>query len=434
MSKYVYLYKVDYLEKSNIYKFGTIEDKTMIKNIQSNNPNKLTILKNSNVIFHMLVDNLTNIIKDKIINIFKTTFIFHKNEYYEGNYKQMIDIIYCIITNENITPNLIKNINEDENQKINYIYLLIEREFISLNKNIYKIGRSERKNYTRFVQYSNNSVLLFQIKCNDCKKMENIIVNIFKNNFVRQVEIGNEYFEGDYKKMISLMYDAVKNENILTTIEIPSIDKELLKKIQIEKNINNNQLFINYCCEKNVRKDIQYNYIHNKMKKLGIHKENKEIFDKFINIIKTDKEIIKHQNLIKILKKKTIDINDNNNKISLIKKIENDNNISILNLNFNEEDSVIIDDLVYECLKSKFDSVKKKPTDKHSLKVFYISMLKNLCNGIIFSKASNKIINHKRKKITKYFLNMDTIKLSLELEKYSNPKIYEEIIFDNLIM
>ena len=146
MSKYVYLYKVDYLEKPNIYKFGTIEDKTMIKNIQSNNPNKLTILKNSNVIFHMLVDNLTNIMKNTIINIFKTIFIFHECcEYYEGNYNQMIDIIYCIITNENITPNLIKNINEDENQKINYIYLLIEREFISLNKNIYKMeGQNEK--------------------------------------------------------------------------------------------------------------------------------------------------------------------------------------------------------------------------------------------------------------------------------------------------
>jgi len=433
MSKYVYLYKVDYLEKSNIYKFGTIEDKTMIKNIQSNNPNKLTILKNSNVIFHMLVDNLTNIIKDKIINIFKTTFIFHKNEYYEGNYKQMIDIIYCIITNENITPNLIKNINE--NEKINYVYLLIEREFILLDKNIYKIGRSERKNYTRFLQYSNDSVLLFQIKCNDCKKMEKKIINIFKKNFSRQKRIGNEYFDGDLKKMISLMYDAVKNENNLTN-EIDKktpLNKELFKKMQIEKNINYNQLFMNYCCEKkNIRNDEKYISIHNEMKKLGIHEENKEIFDKFINIIKSDKEIIKHQNLIKILKNKTI--NNCDEKISLIKKIENDNDISILNLNFSEDEPVIIDDLTYKCLKNKFCSKKKKPINKHSLKVFYISMLKNLCNEMIFSKASNKLINNKLKKITKYFLNIDRIKLSLELEKFVNPKIYEEIIFDNLIM
>ena len=61
-------------------------------------------------------------------------------------------------------------------------------------------------------------------------------------------------------------------------------------------------------------------------------------------------------------------------------------------------------------------------------------MLKNLCNEMIFSKASNKLINNKLKKITKYFLNIDRIKLSLELEKFVNPKIYEEIIFDNLIM
>ncbi len=61
-------------------------------------------------------------------------------------------------------------------------------------------------------------------------------------------------------------------------------------------------------------------------------------------------------------------------------------------------------------------------------------MLRNLCNDMILIKIFNKRINKKQKKITKYFLNMDRIKLSLELEKYSNPKIYEEIIFDNLIM
>jgi hypothetical protein len=189
-------------------------------------------------------------------------------------------------------------------------------------------------------------------------------------------------------------------------------NNELFKKMQIEKN---NQRFMNYCCDKNMRKDIQYNNIHNKMKKLGIHKENKEIFDKFIDIIKTNGEIIKHQNLIKILKNKTI--NDNNDKILLIKKIENDNGISILDLNFSEEEPTIIDDLTYECLKSKFGTKKKKPTNKHDLKLLYISILRNVC-----------------KIITKYYLNMDKIKLSLELEKYSNPKIYEEIIFNNLIM
>ena len=60
-------------------------------------------------------------------------------------------------------------------------------------------------------------------------------------------------------------------------------------------------------------------------------------------------------------------------------------------------------------------------------------MLKHLCNELIFTKIFDKIINGKRKIITKYHLNIERIKLSLELEKYSNPKIYEEIIYDGLL-
>lgn len=53
--------------------------------------------------------------------------------------------------------------------KINYVYLLQEREFIKTNENIYKVGRTKKENYQRFNQYPKSSILLFQTICNNCK-------------------------------------------------------------------------------------------------------------------------------------------------------------------------------------------------------------------------------------------------------------------------
>ena len=94
----------------------------------------------------------------------------------------------------------------------NYIYLLQEREFIKTNENIYKIGMTKKENYTRFNQYPNGSILLFQMICNDCKTMEKIILKTFYGNFKQRKEIGSEYFEGDYTSMIDIIYSAIKNE------------------------------------------------------------------------------------------------------------------------------------------------------------------------------------------------------------------------------
>ena len=187
----VYLYQVNNLTKNNIYKFGTIENNIMIK--------KSNILKKSNVIFHIFSDKITKIIEINIISIFKKTFIFHKyfeNEYFEGDYKHMINIIYSIIKHDNncITNSINNNqiIKNDENDiKTNYIYLLQEREFIALNKNIYKVGMTKLNNYSRFLQYPNNSILLFQMKCENCIKLEKIIINNLKKNFLRKKDIGN---------------------------------------------------------------------------------------------------------------------------------------------------------------------------------------------------------------------------------------------------
>ena len=94
----------------------------------------------------------------------------------------------------------------------NYIYLLQEREFIKTNEKIYKVGMTQKENFERFNQYPKGSVLLFQIICHDCKSMEVQVIKQFKEKFIKRKDIGSEYFEGNYKSMIDIIYSTVKEE------------------------------------------------------------------------------------------------------------------------------------------------------------------------------------------------------------------------------
>jgi hypothetical protein len=94
-----------------------------------------------------------------------------------------------------------------------YIYLLQEREFIKTNESIYKVGMTQKENYERFNQYPKGSMLLFQMICNDCKYIEKQVLQMFKRKFKQRKDIGNEYFEGNYKYMIDIIYITIKNEN-----------------------------------------------------------------------------------------------------------------------------------------------------------------------------------------------------------------------------
>ena len=94
----------------------------------------------------------------------------------------------------------------------NYIYLLQEREFIKSKENIYKVGMTQKENHKRFNQYPKGSVLLFQMICNNCKNIEKQIIKLFKEQFNHRKDIGSEYFEGEYKSMIKLIYLTITDE------------------------------------------------------------------------------------------------------------------------------------------------------------------------------------------------------------------------------
>jgi hypothetical protein len=120
----------------------------------------------------------------------------------------------------------------------NYIYLLQEREFIKTKENIYKVGRTRKENYERFNQYPKGSILLFQMICKKCEKIEVEIIKEFKDRFNQRKDIGNEYFEGDYKIMIDIIYLEIKkeiNEIEYDNNKLENINEEIKFKILCEK-------------------------------------------------------------------------------------------------------------------------------------------------------------------------------------------------------
>jgi hypothetical protein len=94
-----------------------------------------------------------------------------------------------------------------------YVYLLQEREFIKTNESIYKIGMTTKEQFTRFEQYPKGSLLLLQLICKDCKKIERDVLLKMKEQFKCETNIGREYFSGDYTQMMNVICDVVRKEN-----------------------------------------------------------------------------------------------------------------------------------------------------------------------------------------------------------------------------
>ena len=95
----------------------------------------------------------------------------------------------------------------------NYIYLLHEREHIRLSENVYKVGMTRQPNLERFNNYPKGSILLFQMECINCKFIESIVLQAFKDRFEKCCFYGNEYFRGNKKDMMEIIYLIIANED-----------------------------------------------------------------------------------------------------------------------------------------------------------------------------------------------------------------------------
>jgi len=92
------------------------------------------------------------------------------------------------------------------------LYLIHTREFISTNKEIYKIGRSSNIE-NRIRNYPNGSKILLAIINKNSIQCEKDLIKQFKLIFTQKQFYGNEYFEGDKYEMINMMCDYIITDN-----------------------------------------------------------------------------------------------------------------------------------------------------------------------------------------------------------------------------
>lgn len=81
-----------------------------------------------------------------------------------------------------------------------YLYMIREREFVRLEENTYKIGRS--KNFeSRFQSYPKDSEVIGFFVLRDHINAETNLIRLFDSKFVQKKEYGREYYQGDPEQM-----------------------------------------------------------------------------------------------------------------------------------------------------------------------------------------------------------------------------------------
>lgn len=111
------------------------------------------------------------------------------------------------------------------------IYIIWEREFITLSQPIYKIGKTKQKGLKRFNAYPKFSSLMSILQSEDITRDERYLVNLFKGKYTQRRDIGREYFEGNIIEMIE---DIERYLKVNKKAETPYYEKSVLCKSRTE--------------------------------------------------------------------------------------------------------------------------------------------------------------------------------------------------------
>lgn len=115
-----------------------------------------------------------------------------------------------------------------------FVYVLIEREFITSQQNVYKIGKT-KDIIQRFKNYPKGSKLLCLSMCNDHHKSETNLKNVFKQNFIHRQDIGQEYFEGDLYDVIDTFH---KHYEIRECTSLSHVESHTLQDVPKNNQFN----------------------------------------------------------------------------------------------------------------------------------------------------------------------------------------------------
>lgn len=99
-----------------------------------------------------------------------------------------------------------------------YVYLLQEREFITTQQAVYKIGKTVRPINQRMREYPKDSNLILCMSVSDCTNCELALLEQFKIQFKQRNDIGREYFEGELKEIRRVFFGIASGD---ATIYVP---------------------------------------------------------------------------------------------------------------------------------------------------------------------------------------------------------------------
>jgi hypothetical protein len=210
---------------------NTIIDKDFIitqlqnENIELKNEIKIAEELKNEIKF---IEKETNIIKDNNITLKKEIKVLEEDKnIIKGEniaLKQEIKQKQQLLNNKDIEINkLYKNRllkDKDGDIKIKtvqgYVYIIRECDFVRLNEDIYKIGRTAKYNpEDRFEKYRKGTEIIGFFKVNDSIECENKIIKCFSNhtNIKKMTEYGKEYFQGNKNELLGEIFQIVKNYN-----------------------------------------------------------------------------------------------------------------------------------------------------------------------------------------------------------------------------
>jgi hypothetical protein len=166
----------------------------------------------------------------------------------------------------------------------------------------------------------------------------------------------------------------------------------------------------------------KFENIENRMNFLNIPNE-KEILEKYKDVLICDHNLEKHMNVIRILKSDDYIKNKLNkidgetfkvktvqtvyNKIHILRNFEKTFNLKPLQIDFEASETLInIKDELCSLVKKLFRNKQDKPTNMKEFKPIYITMIKNICGSDIIE---SKRVRDGKNRYQMYNLNTDYI-------------------------
>jgi DNA-directed RNA polymerase subunit RPC12/RpoP len=201
-----YLYHINKINSCNDINLQEKCNKLEIELFNLKNQNELLIEKNNNT---KELENKNKELKED-------------NNILKGENKTLKELLnYKDVEIKDLYKNIYdKTKDNDGNIKIKlvqeYIYILRECDFVQLNKDIYKIGRTSKTNpEDRFQKYRKGTEIVAFFKVNNSIECENKMIKCFSNhtNIKKRDEYGKEYFQGDRNELLNEILQIVKNYN-----------------------------------------------------------------------------------------------------------------------------------------------------------------------------------------------------------------------------